>query len=88
MNLEEIRNKKARFVIGLMSGTSCDGVDAVLVRIKGTGPGLAMKLIAHQTFPYKDEELIRMWVADMERAHRGALSARLRRRSRGYVTGG
>ncbi len=55
MNLEGIRNKKARFVIGLMSGTSCDGVDAVLVRIKGTGPGLAMKLIAHQTFPYKDD---------------------------------
>ncbi len=55
MNLQEIRDKKARFVIGLMSGTSCDGVDAVLVRIKGTGPGLAMKLIAHQTFAYTEE---------------------------------
>lgn len=55
MNIEAIRDKKARFVIGLMSGTSCDGVDAVLVRIKGTGPGLAMKLIAHQTFPYDNE---------------------------------
>lgn len=52
MNLEAIRAKKARFAIGLMSGTSCDGVNAVLLRIKGTGPGLAIKLIAHQTFPY------------------------------------
>lgn len=52
MNLEEIREKRARFGIGLMSGTSSDGVDAALVRIKGTGPGLVMKLVAHQTFPY------------------------------------
>ncbi|HDP33632.1 MAG TPA: anhydro-N-acetylmuramic acid kinase [Candidatus Hydrogenedentes bacterium] len=55
MNLQAIREKKARFVIGLMSGTSCDGVDAVLVRIKGTGPGLAMKFIAHKTLPYEPE---------------------------------
>lgn len=55
MDIEAIRNKKARFVIGLMSGTSCDGVDAVLVRIKGTGISLAMKLIAHQTFPYAND---------------------------------
>ncbi len=55
MDLNALREKKARFVVGLMSGTSCDGVDAVLVRIKGTGPGLAIKLIAHQTFPYEGE---------------------------------
>jgi anhydro-N-acetylmuramic acid kinase len=55
MNLEEIQNKRVRYGIGLMSGTSCDGVDAALVRIKGTGPGLAMKLIAHQTFPYEPD---------------------------------
>ncbi|HPU96818.1 MAG TPA: anhydro-N-acetylmuramic acid kinase [Candidatus Hydrogenedentes bacterium] len=53
MNLEEIRAKRARFGIGLMSGSSCDGVDAALVRIKGTGPGLVIKVIAHQTFPYE-----------------------------------
>ncbi len=52
LDLDGLRNRKARFVIGLMSGTSCDGIDAVLVRLKGTGPGLAMKLIAHQNFPY------------------------------------
>ncbi|MFA7692430.1 MAG: anhydro-N-acetylmuramic acid kinase [Candidatus Hydrogenedentes bacterium] len=60
MNLEAIRNKKARFIIGLMSGTSCDGIDAVLVRIKGTGPGLAMKLIAHQSFPYDNDLRLRL----------------------------
>lgn len=55
MNLQAIREKRARFVVGLMSGTSCDGVDAVLVRIKGTGPGLIMKFIAHKSFPYAPE---------------------------------
>lgn len=52
MNLNSMRELPARFVIGLMSGTSCDGIDAVLVRLKGTGEKLAMKLIAHQNFPY------------------------------------
>lgn len=65
MNVEAIRNKKARFVIGLMSGTSCDGIDAVLVRIKGTGPGLAMKLIAHQTFPYDNDLRLRLLAEHM-----------------------
>ncbi|MCK5861883.1 MAG: anhydro-N-acetylmuramic acid kinase [Candidatus Hydrogenedentes bacterium] len=55
MNIQAIRNKQARFAVGLMSGTSCDGVDAVLVRIKGTGPGLAIKLISHKSFPYETE---------------------------------
>lgn len=52
MDLRVIQAKQARFCVGLMSGSSCDGVDAALVRIKGTGKSLAMKLIAHETFPY------------------------------------
>ena len=52
MNLDAIRRKTTRFAIGLMSGSSCDGVDAALVRIKGTGKGLHMKLIRFETFPY------------------------------------
>lgn len=52
MEWTALRELPARFAIGLMSGTSCDGIDAVLVRIKGTGEKLAMKLIAHQNFPY------------------------------------
>ena len=52
MDLRVIQKKPARFGIGLMSGSSCDGVDAALVRIKGTGKSLVMKLIAHKTFPF------------------------------------
>lgn len=39
-------------VIGLMSGTSADGVDAALVDIAGSGHELTLKLIAFRTFPY------------------------------------
>ena len=35
-----------------MSGSSCDAVDAALVRIKGTGKSLVMKLIAYREFEY------------------------------------
>jgi len=52
VDLEAIRSKPARFVIGLMSGSSCDGVDAALVRIKGTGAGLRLKFVSHLTVPY------------------------------------
>ncbi|TLY19868.1 MAG: anhydro-N-acetylmuramic acid kinase, partial [Nitrospirae bacterium] len=39
-------------VIGLMSGTSADGVDAALVDIRGTGHDLKITLKASRTFPY------------------------------------
>lgn len=54
MDLNALRDKPVRFGIGLMSGTSCDGIDAVLVRLKGSGPGTAMKLVAHHNTPYTD----------------------------------
>src|SRR5205807_10158282 len=40
------------YVLGLMSGTSADGVDAALVDVRGTGHGLKITLKAFRTFPY------------------------------------
>jgi anhydro-N-acetylmuramic acid kinase len=39
-------------VIGLMSGTSVDGVDAVLALIQGHGPRMRIRVLAHATYPY------------------------------------
>lgn len=52
MDIEELRNKPTRFGIGLMSGTSCDGISAALVRLKGNGSGLHLKFVDQATFPY------------------------------------
>jgi anhydro-N-acetylmuramic acid kinase len=52
VDLSALQRKPVRYVVGLMSGTSSDGVDAVLVRIKGAGESLAMKLLAHQHLDY------------------------------------
>ena len=39
-------------VIGLMSGTSGDGIDAALVDIRGRGPSLRVRLLSHAALPY------------------------------------
>ena len=40
-------------VLGLMSGTSADGIDVVLARVQGTPPELKSELMAHSTMPMK-----------------------------------
>jgi anhydro-N-acetylmuramic acid kinase len=42
-------------VIGLMSGTSVDGIDAALVEINGTEQDLKVKLLAGETFAYPQD---------------------------------
>ncbi|MFQ3535705.1 MAG: anhydro-N-acetylmuramic acid kinase [Aggregatilineales bacterium] len=42
-------------VIGLISGTSADGIDVALTRISGAPPALSIQLIKHQTLPYSPE---------------------------------
>jgi len=44
--------KRSRLVVGLLSGTSADGVDAALVRIHGCGLETGIELIAYDTTPY------------------------------------
>ena len=46
------KSGKPHLVIGLMSGTSFDGVDAALVRLEGHGLATRVELIAHETYPY------------------------------------
>jgi len=50
--LLKIVNKPSRLVIGLMSGTSVDGIDAVLVRIEGHGAGAQAEQIAFHSYPF------------------------------------
>ncbi|BBD60934.1 hypothetical protein NIES2109_37340 [Nostoc sp. HK-01] len=42
-------------IIGLISGTSVDGIDAALVDISGTDLDLKVELLAGQTYPYPAE---------------------------------
>lgn len=42
-------------VVGLMSGTSVDGVDAALVEIEGSGLKTSLRLVEFITYPFPDE---------------------------------
>ncbi len=42
---------KYKLAIGLLSGTSVDGIDAVLIKIKGSGVNTNIKIIDFQTYP-------------------------------------
>lgn len=50
--LLQIRSKPVRLMIGLMSGTSLDGVDAALVEISGFALDTRIRLIDFITIPY------------------------------------
>ena len=43
---------RVRRIIGLMSGTSCDGVDAAWVEVRGQGLQMKVKFLAHRHHPY------------------------------------
>jgi anhydro-N-acetylmuramic acid kinase len=44
--------KEETLVVGLLSGTSADGIDAALVRIRGSGLATKAEVLAFRTVPY------------------------------------
>lgn len=53
--LYQIAQKPARKIIGLMSGTSMDGLDVALCEISGAGESTEVKLLQFDTVDYSEE---------------------------------
>ncbi|MES2651457.1 MAG: anhydro-N-acetylmuramic acid kinase [Bacteroidota bacterium] len=51
--LYQIAKKQERKIIGLMSGTSLDGLDIALCRCKGAGPDTKVEVLNFITMPYE-----------------------------------
>jgi anhydro-N-acetylmuramic acid kinase len=62
--------------IGLMSGTSLDGVDAALVKILPRGDGYALDLLRFETYPFDDR--LRSALLEALPPHAGSLAAAAR----------
>lgn len=52
--LYEIGKKESRIIIGLMSGTSLDGLDIALCKIVGSGINSKVEILKFETLPYDD----------------------------------
>jgi anhydro-N-acetylmuramic acid kinase len=47
--------KAIMIIVGLMSGTSADGIDAAVVQVEGPPPALRWQVLAQQTLPHSAE---------------------------------
>lgn len=62
----EILSKKERLIIGVMSGTSLDGVDIALVRLLGAGMETSIRLVEFRSYTYP-----RPWRARLRKVFEG-----------------
>ncbi len=71
--LLKIVRKQEKLVVGLMSGTSMDGIDTALVRIKNRGEKTSWELIDFDMYPYPaalKQELLNLATAETWNADR------------------
>jgi len=54
--IEHLIQKKERLILGLMSGTSCDGLDIALIQMKDSGPEAQYRLVQGKTFLYTNAQ--------------------------------
>lgn len=54
-NLLNIYKKKNRLIIGLMSGTSLDGIDTVILKVTGSGTNTRISQVDFVTYPFPNE---------------------------------
>jgi anhydro-N-acetylmuramic acid kinase len=59
--LQGLRRKPSRMIMGLMSGTSADGITTALAEVAGTGETAKIKLRAHKTYPYPEKVRTRLF---------------------------
>ena len=52
ISLQRISNNQSRKILGLMSGTSADGLDMALVQCEGSGLQTTVELLEFMTVPY------------------------------------
>ena len=55
ISFPKLLHKQRKIAIGLISGTSADGIDAVVVEISGSGVKTRIKEIGFHTYPYKQD---------------------------------